>query len=117
MIILGMRTRPVRATYSMSLNLIASCRIFNFQKAYAVREFDPHVSKPIAHRNQILDELIISGELQESSKKSVLRVVCDNCDAYGYPSQRLFQVAQADAIEETENEQDAITRLGSRLVS
>jgi len=33
-------------------------RIFNFQKAYA-----------------ILDELIIAGELQESSKKSVLRVV------------------------------------------
>ncbi|KAJ3541921.1 hypothetical protein NMY22_g3703 [Coprinellus aureogranulatus] len=32
--------------------------IFNFQKAYA-----------------ILDELIIAGELQESSKKSVLRVV------------------------------------------
>lgn len=25
---------------------------------------------------QILDELIIAGELQESSKKSVLRVVC-----------------------------------------
>lgn len=57
--------------------------IFNFQKAYA-----------------ILDELIISGELQESSKKSVLRVV-----------------AQADSIEETENDQDALTRLGSRLVS
>ena len=33
--------------------------IFNFQKAFA-----------------ILDELIIAGELQESSKKSVLRVVC-----------------------------------------
>ena len=32
--------------------------IFNFQKAYS-----------------ILDELIISGEMQESSKKSVLRVV------------------------------------------
>lgn len=57
--------------------------IFNFQKAYA-----------------ILDELVISGELQESSKKSVLRVV-----------------AQADSIEETENEADSLTRLGSRLVS
>ena len=32
--------------------------IFNFQKAYA-----------------ILDELIIAGELQESSKKSVLKIV------------------------------------------
>jgi hypothetical protein len=32
--------------------------IFNFQKAYA-----------------ILDELIIAGELQESSKKAVLRIV------------------------------------------
>jgi len=39
------------------LNLPGS-RIFNFQKAYSV-----------------LDELIIAGELQESSKKSVLRVV------------------------------------------
>lgn len=42
--------------------------IFNFQKAY-----------------QVLDELIISGELQESSKKSVLRVVL-----------------QGDGVEETE---------------
>lgn len=33
--------------------------IFNFQKAYA-----------------ILDELIIAGELQETSKKAVLRIVC-----------------------------------------
>ncbi|KAJ1309201.1 hypothetical protein OPQ81_004870 [Rhizoctonia solani] len=54
--------------------------IFNFQKAYA-----------------ILDELIIAGELQESSKKSVLRVV-----------------AQSDAIEETENSEDSLARLGSR---
>lgn len=38
-------------------------RIFNFQKAYA-----------------ILDELIIAGELQESSKKSVLRVVGEPVD-------------------------------------
>ena len=28
---------------------------------------------------QILDELIIAGELEESSKKSVLRVVCMLC--------------------------------------
>lgn len=42
--------------------------IFNFQKAYA-----------------ILDELIIAGELQESSKKAVLKIV-----------------AQSDAIEEGE---------------
>ncbi|KAG8716143.1 hypothetical protein FRC11_008624 [Ceratobasidium sp. 423] len=52
--------------------------IFNFQKAYA-----------------ILDELIIAGELQESSKKSVLRVV-----------------AQSDAIEETENMSDALKESG-----
>jgi len=56
--------------------------IFNFQKAYA-----------------ILDELIIAGELQESSKKSVLRVV-----------------AQSDTIEETENSEDTLARLGSRVM-
>ena len=39
-------------------------RIFNFQKAYSV-----------------LDELIIAGELQESSKKSVLRVVSKNSNS------------------------------------
>ncbi|KAJ7682710.1 AP complex, mu/sigma subunit, partial [Mycena polygramma] len=54
--------------------------IFNFQKAYA-----------------ILDELIISGELQESSKKSVLRVV-----------------TQSDTVEEQENSEDTMARLGSR---
>nr|GAT59926.1 predicted protein [Mycena chlorophos] len=48
--------------------------IFNFQKAYA-----------------ILDELIISGELQESSKKSVLRVV-----------------TQSDTVEEQENSEDSM---------
>ncbi|THH32945.1 hypothetical protein EUX98_g1290 [Antrodiella citrinella] len=53
--------------------------IFNFQKAYA-----------------ILDELIIAGELQESSKKSVLRVV-----------------TQSDSIEEQENSEDTMARLGS----
>ncbi|TFK29402.1 Adaptor protein complex sigma subunit [Coprinopsis marcescibilis] len=55
--------------------------IFNFQKAFA-----------------ILDELIISGELQESSKKSVLRVV-----------------TQSDSVEEQENSEDVIARLGSRV--
>ncbi|CAK5275616.1 unnamed protein product [Mycena citricolor] len=54
--------------------------IFNFQKAYA-----------------ILDELIISGELQESSKKSVLRVV-----------------TQSDTVEEQETSEDSMARLGSR---
>ncbi|KAF5363890.1 hypothetical protein D9756_000454 [Leucocoprinus leucothites] len=54
--------------------------IFNFQKAYA-----------------ILDELIIAGELQESSKKSVLRVV-----------------TQSDTVEEQENSDETLARLGSR---
>ncbi|CEQ43063.1 SPOSA6832_04945, partial [Sporobolomyces salmonicolor] len=49
--------------------------IFNYQKAYA-----------------ILDELIIAGEMQESSKKSVLRA--------------------ADSIEEQEQQEDSLTRLG-----
>ncbi|RSH78595.1 uncharacterized protein EHS24_002323 [Apiotrichum porosum] len=53
--------------------------IFNFQKAYA-----------------ILDELIIAGELQESSKKAVLKIV-----------------AQSDAIEEAEVSEDSLARLGS----
>lgn len=56
--------------------------IFNFQKAYA-----------------ILDELIIAGEMQESSKKSVLRVV-----------------TQADGVEEQENSDDLIGRLGGGRV-
>lgn len=46
--------------------------IFNFQKAYT-----------------ILDELVVAGELQESSKKSVLRVV-----------------TQGDGVEEAENSED-----------
>ncbi|GAA5986525.1 hypothetical protein JCM11641_005228 [Rhodosporidiobolus odoratus] len=53
--------------------------IFNYQKAYS-----------------ILDELIIAGEMQESSKKSVLRAV-----------------GQADAIEEQEQSEESLqTRLG-----
>ncbi|GAA5833158.1 hypothetical protein JCM5353_009046 [Sporobolomyces roseus] len=55
--------------------------IFNYQKAYS-----------------ILDELIIAGEMQESSKKSVLRAV-----------------GQADALEEQENQEDSLTRLGSKV--
>lgn len=77
--------------------------IFNFQKAYA-----------------ILDELIIAGELQESSKKAVLRivrirslrmggVVWDSWGAvqhrarHGPPQSADVQVAQSDAIEEGES--------------
>ncbi|GAA5868893.1 hypothetical protein JCM16303_000296 [Sporobolomyces ruberrimus] len=55
--------------------------IFNYQKAYS-----------------ILDELIIAGEMQESSKKSVLRAV-----------------GQADAMEEQEQQEDSLTRLGSKV--
>ncbi|TIA68396.1 hypothetical protein E3P92_04048 [Wallemia ichthyophaga] len=54
--------------------------IFNFQKAFS-----------------ILDELIIAGELQESSKKNVLR-----------------NVSQADAIQDTEESQESITSIKSR---
>ncbi|WFD20964.1 AP-1 adaptor complex sigma subunit Aps1 [Malassezia caprae] len=54
--------------------------IFNFQKAY-----------------QVLDELIIGGELQESSKKSVLRVVL-----------------QGDGVEEAEQGEEGLARIGSR---
>ncbi|KAF2862916.1 Adaptor protein complex sigma subunit [Piedraia hortae CBS 480.64] len=52
--------------------------IFNFQKAYF-----------------ILDELLLAGELQESSKKNVLRVI-----------------SQQDSLEDMEVEEDAITRIG-----
>ena len=51
--------------------------IFNFHKAYF-----------------ILDELIIAGELQETSKKSVLRTV-----------------AQQDALEEVEAEEEGLRGL------
>ncbi|SHO79695.1 Small subunit of the clathrin-associated adaptor complex AP-1 [Malassezia sympodialis ATCC 42132] len=54
--------------------------IFNFQKAY-----------------QVLDELIVGGELQESSKKSVLRVVL-----------------QGDGVEEAEQGEEGLARIGSR---
>ncbi|KAG1892365.1 Adaptor protein complex sigma subunit [Suillus subluteus] len=45
---------------------------------------------------QILDELVIAGEMQESSKKSVLRVV-----------------TQSDSVEEQESSEDIIGRLGA----
>lgn len=56
--------------------------IFNFQKAYA-----------------ILDELIIAGEMQESSKKSVLRTV-----------------SQSDAIEEAEQSEDVSIHAGMEVM-
>ena len=63
---------------------------------------------------QILDELIIAGELQESSKKSVLRVVSFS-DQVFRPSAECenIQVTQADGIEEQENSEDTMARLGS----
>ncbi|KAF2220808.1 AP-2 complex subunit sigma [Elsinoe ampelina] len=51
--------------------------IFNFQKAYF-----------------ILDELLLAGELQESSKKNVLRCI-----------------AQQDSLEDMEVEEDSITKI------
>ncbi|KAG0132564.1 AP complex, mu/sigma subunit [Tuber indicum] len=51
--------------------------IFNFQKAY-----------------YILDELLIAGEMQESSKRGLLKYI-----------------AQQDAIEDTEGEEDSISRI------
>ncbi len=67
---------------------------------------------------QILDELIIAGELQESSKKAVLRVVRPECAlSVSPPSSRTFcppsQVAQSDTIEEAEVQEDTLARLGS----
>ncbi|KMU75823.1 clathrin assembly protein AP19 [Coccidioides immitis RMSCC 3703] len=51
--------------------------IFNFQKAYF-----------------ILDELLLAGEMQESSKKNVLRCI-----------------SQQDSLEDMETEQDIVTKL------
>lgn len=51
--------------------------IFNFQKAYF-----------------ILDELLLAGEMQETSKKNVLRCI-----------------AQQDAIEDTEGEEEGLARM------
>jgi len=55
-------------------------RIFNFQKAYAVCVTNAWAYGLLLTIWKILDELIIAGELQESSKKSVLRVVSPVCD-------------------------------------
>lgn len=45
----------------------------------------------------MLDELILAGEMQESSKKSVLRAI-----------------SQSDSVEEQESSEDTLSRLGSR---
>nr|ODN86431.1 clathrin assembly protein [Cryptococcus depauperatus CBS 7841] len=57
--------------------------IFNFQKAYAV-----------------LDELIISGEIQESSKKTVLKIVAQS-DA----------IEEGECLEESNNGQDLFFKI------
>jgi AP-1 complex subunit sigma 1/2 len=64
---------------------------------------------------QILDELIIAGELQESSKKSVLRVVrmvyrYDYCTLTGWA----LKVTQSDSVEEQEASDDMIVRISTR---
>ena len=66
-----------------------SFRIFNFQKAYAVcPELPVSTTTLTCYLGQILDELIVAGELQESSKKSVLRVVrLQGSEPYWYPNQ------------------------------
>lgn len=51
--------------------------IFNFQKAY-----------------YILDEIVVGGEIQESSKREVLR-----------------RISQQDALEAAENEEEGLSRL------
>ena len=65
-----------------------ACRIFNFQKAYAVcPELPVSTMTLTCYLGQILDELLIAGELQESSKKSVLRVVrLQGSESYWYPN-------------------------------
>lgn len=65
---------------------------------------------------QILDELIISGELQESSKKSVLRVVRVYLKCQAMPFNYHSQVTQSDSVEEQENSEDTMARLGSRAL-
>lgn len=64
---------------------------------------------------QILDELIIAGELQESSKKSVLRVVrmayrFHYCALTGWA----LKVTQSDSVEEQEASDDMIVRISTR---
>lgn len=70
--------------------------IFNFQKVGRQWLAVTLLNKQAYY---VLDELIIAGELQESSKKSVLRVI-----------------GQQDAIEDQEATEESLgTRLGSRL--
>lgn len=70
---------------------------------------------------QMLDELIIAGEMQESSKKSVLRAVspaseplprrgCSSSSSSLTPTSPA-QVGQADALEEQELSEDPLSRL------
>ena len=75
----GVRTGSVSLTWNAAVCVSYILRIFNFQKAYAVsRASSQGACLPDVLYLQILDELIIAGELQESSKKSVLRVVSAN---------------------------------------
>jgi len=64
---------------------------------------------------QILDELIIAGELQESSKKSVLRVV-RMVYRYYYSAltEWVLKVTQSDSVEEQEASDDMIVRISTR---
>jgi hypothetical protein len=63
---------------------------------------------------QILDELIIAGELQESSKKSVLRVVRDIAVLSRLRPDEALKVTQSDSVEEQEASDDMLSRIGSR---
>ncbi|POY76455.1 hypothetical protein BMF94_0656 [Rhodotorula taiwanensis] len=71
---------PPHVTATSSCSTATLATIFNYEKAYTM-----------------LDELIIAGEMQESSKKSVLRAV-----------------GQADALEEQELAEDPLARLSGR---
>jgi len=52
----------------------------------------------------------MGGEMTETSKKAVLRAV----RRQRWPAADDGQVAQADSIEETENSEDSLGRIGSR---
>ncbi|KAL7005124.1 hypothetical protein EMMF5_005364 [Cystobasidiomycetes sp. EMM_F5] len=93
---------------SLILTALTPNSIFNFQKAYTVwnptlplrtrlLRYDVSVIVLAVLFCQILDEIIIAGEVQDSSKKSVLRAI-----------------AQSDAVEEQEQSEDTLSRLGSR---
>jgi hypothetical protein len=59
---------------------------------------------------QILDELIMAGEIQESSKKAVLRSVRER-PQYDFKSYVALseQVSQSDSIEEAESQETSNT--------